>query len=150
MRRALLICLIGATAAGGASAAAGAAEAPRASLANPICRQSSNPLDRVVAITAVMRPLTGTERMELQFNLLQKPRGARTYSELTGGDLGKWVSPANPTLGQRHTDIWKLQKPVVNLPGPAVYRFHVGFRWIGAHGRSLGRQYRWAVPCEQG
>ncbi len=150
MRRALLICLIGATAAGWASAAAGAANAPRASLVDPICRQSSNPLNRVVAITAVIRPLAGTERMEVQFNLLERPRGAGAYSEVRGGDLGKWLSPSDPTLGQRPADVWKQQKPVINLAGPAVYRFHVGFRWIGAQGHLLGRQYRWAGPCEQG
>jgi hypothetical protein len=150
MRRALVICLIGATAAGGASAVAVAAEAPRATLENPICHRASNPLDRAVAITAVMRPLNGTERMEVQFSLLEKPRGARAYSEVSGGDLGKWVSPPDLTLGQRPTDVWRRQKQVFNLAGPAAYRFHVGFRWIGAHGHSLGRQYRWGEPCEQG
>jgi hypothetical protein len=150
MRRALLICLIGATAPGWASAAAGAAGAPRASLEDPICRQSANPLNRVVAITAVIRPLAGTERMEVQFNLLERPRGARAYSEVRGGDLGRWLSPSDPTLGRRPADVWKPQKPVINLAGPAAYRFHVGFRWIGAQGHVLGRQYRWADPCEQG
>jgi hypothetical protein len=150
MRRTLRIAGIAAGAVLGCSAAAGAAEPPRASLTNPICRQASNPLDRVVAITAVLRPVTGTERMELQFNLFKKPRGARSYSVVSGGDLGKWVSPPDPTFGQRASDVWKRQKPVVNLAGPAVYRFHVGFRWLGAHGRALGSQYRWAAPCEQG
>jgi hypothetical protein len=87
--------------------------------------------------------------MELRFRLFEKPRGARSYSDVTGGDLGKWISPQDPTLGQRPADVWILRKQVVNLTGPAVYRFRVGFRWIGVHGRVLGRQFRWARPCDQ-
>lgn len=149
MGRALLICLIGATAAGGAAAVAGAAAPPPAALESPICTQASDPLDRVVAITAVMRPRSGTERMELRFELLKEPRGRHSYSEVSGGDLGKWISPQNPTLGQRANDVWTLRKLVVNLAAPVVYRFHVGFRWTGAHGRVLGRQFLWAPACNE-
>jgi hypothetical protein len=150
MGRALRICLVGATAAVGASGvAAQAAEAPRASLDTPICAQASDALNRLVAITAVMRPLTGTRRMQLQFNLMKKPRGARTYSVVRGGDLGKWVSPPDPTLGQRPTDVWKRQKQVVNLAAPVIYRYHVGFWWTGKHGLTLGRRFVWAAPCDE-
>ena len=148
MRRPLVICLIAAAAAGGTSTVA-AAEAPRASLQAPICQQSSDPLDRAIAITAVMRPLTGTARMELQFNLLEKPRGSSSYSVVTGGDLGRWITPSDPALGQRADDVWILRKLVVNLAAPEVYRFHVRFRWTAAHGRLLGRQSRWGEPCDQ-
>jgi hypothetical protein len=150
MRRALRICVIAAAAVVATTAvAASAIEPSRASLKDPVCRQAANALDRAVAITAVMRPVTGTERMQLEFNLLEKPRGQPSYSPVTGGDLGKWISPSNPTLGQRPADQWNLRKEVVNLPGPVVYRFRVAFRWIGAHGRSLGRRYRWSPPCDQ-
>jgi hypothetical protein len=150
MGRALLACLLGAVVAGGTwSVAAGAAEPPRASLEDAICRQSPNPLDRAVAITAVMRPLSGTERMQLKFTLLEKPREARAYTEVSGGDLGKWISPEDPTLGQRPGDVWNLRKQVVNLAGPAIYRFHVRFRWTAARGRLLAIRSRWAKPCDQ-
>ena len=97
-----------------------------------------------------MRPLAGTERMELQFNLLEKPRGASSYSEVRGGDLGKWISPSESRRsGSARPTSGSSSKLVVNLAGPAVYRFHVGFRWTAAHGRLLGRQYRWAGPCDQ-
>lgn len=149
MRRALLISVLGAMMAAGTASAAGSAQPPRASLESPICQQSPDSLDRLIAITAVMRPLTGTMHMELRFNLLEKPSGASSYSPVTGGDLGKWVSPSNPTLGQRPADIWKRQKQVVNLAGPALYRFHVGFRWTGSHGRTLGTEYRWGETCRE-
>jgi len=150
MRRALHTCLIaGAAAVATSAVAAGAAQSPRASLQDPVCRQAPIALDRAVAITAVMRPVIGTERMKLRFNLFEKPRSTRSYSPVSGGDLGKWISPSNPTLGQRPADQWNLRKQVVNLTGPAVYRFRVTFRWIGAQGRSLERQYRWSPPCDQ-
>jgi hypothetical protein len=118
-------------------------------LVDPICRQAPDALDRAVAITAVIRPVTGTERMQLEFSLLEKPGHRRSFAPVRGGDLGKWISPANPTLGQRSADQWILRKQVVNLAGPAVYRFHVGFRWIDARGHSLGREYHWAPPCSE-
>jgi hypothetical protein len=150
MRRALHTCLLaGAAVVATSAVAAGATQSPRASLQDPVCLQASNALDRAVAITAVMRPVAGTERMKLEFTLLVKPRGKSSYSPVRGGDLGKWISPSNPTLGQRPADQWNLRKQVVNLAGPAVYRFRVGFRWTGAHGRSLGRQYRFSPPCDQ-
>ena len=150
MRHALHVGLIaGAVGVASCAVALGATEPPRASLTDPICRQASNPLDRAVAITAVMRPVTGTERMQLKFELLEKARGKQSYTPVSGGDLGKWISPSDPTLGQRPADQWNLRKQVVNLAGPAVYRFRVGFRWIGAQGRSLERKSSWAPPCSQ-
>jgi hypothetical protein len=147
----LLACLIAAATVGGAaSIASGATTAPpRASLQDPICMKASDSLDRLVAITAVMRPLNATQHMELQFNLFEKLHRASAYSKVIAGDLGKWVSPGNPTLGQRPGDVWERQKQVVNLAGPAVYRFHVGFRWIGAHDQTLGTEYHWGPVCQQ-
>jgi hypothetical protein len=137
-------------AAGAASSRAGdPTQPPRAVLEDPICRQAGSPLNRAVAITAVMRPLTGTGRMQLDFVLLEKLGRRRSFHPVRGGDLGKWISPSNPTLGQLPADQWILRKQVVNLAGPAVYRFHVGFRWIDAQGHSLGREYHWAPPCQE-
>jgi hypothetical protein len=149
VKRAFLACLTVVPVAAGASAVAAAATVPpRAALKEPMCTEASDSLDRAVAITAVMRPQTGTERMELQFNLLEMPQGQHTYAEVTGGDLGKWITaPSN--LGQRPGDVWRAQKLVVNLAAPVVYRFHVGFRWTGAGGRSVGREFLWSDACDQ-
>jgi hypothetical protein len=150
VKRVFLACLAVVPVAAGASAVAAAAtEPPRAALKDPTCTQASDSLDRVVAITAVMRPQTGTERMEVQFSMLEMPQGQHTYTQVTGGDLGKWITPPNPTLGQRPGDVWREQKLVQNLAAPVVYRFHVGFRWTGAGGRSLGREFLWSEACDQ-
>ena len=148
MKRVFLACLTLVPVAAGASAVAAATEPPRAALKDPMCIQASDSLDRAVAITAVMRPQTGSKRMELRFNLLKMPQGQHTYTRVTGGDLGKWIT-APSTLGQRPGDVWKRQKLVVNLAAPVVYRFQVGFRWTGAGGRSLGREFLWSEACDQ-
>jgi hypothetical protein len=129
--------------------AVGTTLALKASLVDPVCRRAPDALNRAVAITAVMRPVAGTGRLQLEFILLEKPGRRRSFHPVKGGDLGKWISPSNPTLGQLPADQWILRKQVVNLAGPAIYRFHVAFRWIDAQGHSLGSEYDWAPPCQQ-
>ncbi len=147
MRRAACAGLAGLLLSSSAAAAAVTRPLPRAALTGGVCRASSNPLDRAVAITAVMRPVAGTKRMELMFQLQEKPLSGGTFTMVKGGDLGHWRrSPG--TLGQRPNDVWRVQKMVANLP-PAFYRFRVGFRWSGASGRLLARTVRLGPSCYQ-
>ena len=156
MHRAGLIGLIALVCAGsgafsaGAAGAVGTAPPPRASLQPIVCVGGSNQLDRAVAVTAVMRPVPGTRRMELRFQLERRMSGATAFSQVYGGDLGRWRHPTNPaTLGQRPGDVWRLKKEVVNLVAPAVYRFRVTFRWSGSGGRALGQVTRLSGACAQ-
>jgi len=87
--------------------------------------------------------------MALRFQLLSKAKGASTLSPLSGGDLNSWITPANPTLGQRSKDVWIVKKPIVDLMAPATYHFHVQFRWIGAHSRVLATTVRDSQTCFQ-
>jgi hypothetical protein len=128
---------------------AGAAEPPRAALEGFTCRQAPNALNRWVAVTAVMRPVAGTERMALKFRLLRRPASGGSWVDVGGGDLGKWKSPGDPTLGQQPADVWKKTKEVVNLPAPAVYRFRVSFRWTGAGGQVLSWTALLSRTCDQ-
>jgi hypothetical protein len=124
-----------------ASTAAAAAPTGTAALTDFVCRSASNPLDRVVSVTAVMRPLPRTRRMALRFQLLRKAPGARRFTPVSGGDLGRWRHPRDPTLGRRPGDVWRLTKPVLDVQAPAVYRFRVTFRWILAGGRAQKTLY---------
>jgi hypothetical protein len=151
MRRLLILSVL-ASAAGpaalGASVAAGA-DPPRAILNGFVCRTSATALNRAISITAVMRPVSGTERMALKFELQRRAAGTASFADVSGGDLGKWIYPADPpTLGTRPDDVWKLDKQVVNLAS-AVYRFRVTFRWIGAGGSVLGTAVRRSPRCDQ-
>ena len=156
MRRVTISCLTAicamlavSSAAGAVISATGATSAPRARLRAFVCQPALDTAARAISITAVMRPLAGTRHMSLRFDLLsaQKPLGP--FSAIRGGDLGKWISPADPSLGQRAGDVWRLDKQVVDLPAPATYRFRVVFRWSGAHGRLLGEAVRDSPNCFQ-
>jgi CARDB len=141
-----IICALGG---GVAASTVRASTPPRARVTGLTCQHALDPPARAVSITAVMRPLPGTRRMQMRFQLLSKAKGAAAYAPVTGGDLGTWVSPAIPTLGQRSGDVWRLQKPIVGVTAPASYRFRVSFRWLGANGHVRGTAVRESGVCFQ-
>lgn len=122
---------------------------PRAELTNFSCHRALDPDNRSVAVTAMMRPVTGTRHMALKFNLLMTTPGAITPVPVHAGDLGTWKNPKNPTLGQLAGDVWNLQKPVVSLAAPATYRFRVSFRWTGSDGHVITTAVRSSPRCRQ-
>jgi hypothetical protein len=153
MKRKLATAVVGLGAIGGlavgANALAAAVPADRAQLTTPVCQRAAESTQRIVSVTAVMRPVAGTKRLEARFELLTKSPASPAYTLVRGGDLGAWVSPTNPSLGTRPGDVWKLNHPVAGLAAPASYRFRVTFRWIGAHHRVLGTITRSGPRCFQ-
>jgi hypothetical protein len=114
------------------------------------CRRSPEPAGRTVSVTAVMRPVSGTVRMALKFSLERRvPGTGEGFRSVPSRQLGQWVNPANPSLGQNPADVWMLKQNVVNLSAPAAYRFRVWFRWTGANGRVLSRAVRVSPVCYQ-
>jgi hypothetical protein len=103
-----------------------------------------------VAISAVMRPVSGTSRMALKFQLERRIGRTGPFAAVHGKDLGTWVYPTSPaTLGQLPGDVWILKHNVVNLAGPEYYRFRVSFRWLGSDGRTLAQDARVSGLCYQ-
>jgi CARDB len=147
MKRVVLVAgvlgVLGSVTAGAVSAAA----PPRAQLRGFVCQHALDPAARAISVKAVMRPLAGTKKMQLRFQLLSRSRSG--LSTVSAGDLGTWRSPSDPTLGQRAGDVWILNKPVVNLAAPAKYHFRVTFKWLGARGRVLGTTVRESRTCYQ-
>lgn len=121
---------------------------PRAELTHFSCRTALDPANRAIGIDAVMRPVTGTEHLEIRFELVRRV-GRAAPTVVHGGDLGTWISPDNPTLGQLPGDVWRLDKSVLNLNAPGAYRFRVTFRWIGAGGQVLATDARRTRLCRQ-
>jgi len=131
-------------------AAAASARRPRAQLTDFVCVRALDPPNRSVSARAVMRPLAGTRRLELKFDLLTRRRaGAAMQSVVRAGDLGVWISPSNPTLGQLPGDVWNFDKSVVDLRAPAGYELRVAFRWIGAHRRVISSEVRYSPRCRE-
>ena len=129
------------------AAASGAAavtlgDAPHAKLASFVCQTGLDPASRAISVTAVMRPVTGTEKMSMRFQLLKRAKRWSRPVALTGTDLNSWLTPKNPTLGSRPGDRWVVKHPVVDLAGPDFYRFKVAFRWIDASGHVIGKALR--------
>lgn len=108
---------------------------PRDALGAIACHQAVNPLRRDVSVRATMRPLTGTQTLQIKFGLNLTASGQPATAVVAGG-LGQWLTPSEPTLGQRPGDIWKLSKTVYNL-GRGSYQFSVAFRWLGTSGKVL-------------
>jgi len=131
------------------TAAAATATQERAQLRGFHCHHALQPPHRSVKVTAVMRPLAGTEHMEVKFDLLMSPSGPSGSGVVHSGDLGLWITPRNPTLGQLPGDVWNVKKSVSALAAPAKYRFKVSFKWTAAHGHVLGTAVRYSPTCRQ-
>jgi hypothetical protein len=138
------------------AAASAAATPPNTTPPSPqklsgfVCHRALQPAGRLVSVRAVMRPVSGTMKMSVRFELLSKPSSATTFSEVRGGDLGTWISPSDPqTLGTQPHDVWIVSHPVDNLPAPATYRFRVMFRWTAAGGKVLATHTLLSAKCFQ-
>lgn len=129
--------------------AVAASSAPRAQLGSFVCQRALDPPARAVSIQAVMRPVSGTSKMQMRFELLRQTRPGGRFLAVRGRNLGSWIRPQDPTLGQSAGDVWIVSHPVVNLLAPATYRFRVTFRWTGGGGRVLSTSVESSANCYQ-
>jgi hypothetical protein len=149
VKRIALACSLLVAVAGAADVAWGVQRSSRARLRSFVCKHAIHPASRAISVTAVMRPLPQTRRMWLKFELVRKSKRTGLATRQTGGDLGKWIAPADPSLGTRPGDVWVFKHPVKDLMAPDTYRFRVSFRWTGSHGRRLGDRVRHSRSCFQ-
>jgi len=145
-KRLLLSGVVGVAVLGSFGAAAFAG-APETQLGSVECRRALDPKARLVAVEATMRPVDGTLKMAMMFDLLRARGPGAPFRVVHGRGLGKWIHPANPTLGQLPGDVWNVQQKVRNLPAPARYRYRVRFRWTGAGGRVLHEATQLSPVC---
>jgi hypothetical protein len=107
-----------------------------------------DPATRAVSVQAVMRPVAQTSKMQMKFDLLRQKPG-RSFVILRGKNLGSWITPQDSELGQNPNDVWVVNHPVVNLSGPATYKFRVTFRWLGSTGQVLSTAVQSSPACYQ-
>jgi hypothetical protein len=134
---------------GSASALGATAPPPQDQLRSFVCQKALDPPSRALSIQAVMRPLTGTASMQMRFDLMRQTTVGGPFKLVRGKLLGSWISPEEPTLGQRPGDVWIVNHPVVDLGAPATYRFRVSFRWSDSHGQQLGSAAQTSPNCWQ-
>jgi hypothetical protein len=132
---------------GTVTAGAAASSPPRAALQSFVCQTALDPPARGVSVQAVMRPVSGTQSMRVRFDFLRQLKPSGPFRVVRGRNLGTWISPEDPTLGQSPGDVWMVSHPVVDLVAPASYRFRVTFRWIGSRGRVLGTTTQSSPTC---
>jgi hypothetical protein len=149
------LLMVGAVAAcalavGSATASAQSSPAPpNDQLRSLVCQKALDPPARAVSIQAVMRPVTGTAKMQMKFQLMRQSKPHGRFVAVKGRGLGSWISPSDPTLGQQSGDVWILNHPVVNLAAPATYKFKVTFKWTGTQGQTLGTDTLVSTTCYQ-
>jgi CARDB len=114
-----------------------------------LCQKAVDPPARALSIQAVMRPVTGTSKMQMKFDLMRQTKAHPRFAVVHGKGLGSWLTPDDPTLGQRAGDVWIVNHPVVDLAAPATYKFRVTFRWIGAQGQTLSTAVQSSSACYQ-
>jgi hypothetical protein len=132
------------------SATATTTPAPvNAQLRSFVCQKALDPPARALSIQAVMRPVTGTSKMQMKFDLMRQTKAHPHFTVVHGRGLGSWLTPDNPTLGQRARDVWIVNHPVVDLAAPATYKFRVTFRWTGAQGQTLSTAVQSSSACYQ-
>ena len=122
----------------GSAGATTPAPPPKDQLRSFLCQKALDPPSRAISVQAVMRPVTGTGSMQMRFDLMRQTTVGGPFKLVRGRLLGSWISPQEPTLGQRPGDVWIVTHPVVDLLGPATYRFRVSFRWNDSNGQQLG------------
>lgn len=150
MRRILIAAVIavaGASAPVATARRAHSATVGTAYLRGFACHRSLVASKRSVTVTAVMDTLPGVRQLQMRFGLQE--RTAQGIAWIHGGDLGQWISPSSPTLGQHPSDKWVVSHPVTGVPVPGSYRFKVAFRWIGSGGRVIGRLQQATTSCRQ-
>ncbi len=145
----MMIAAVVVLALGTGSASGASAPAPHDQLRSFVCQKALDPPTRAVSVQAVMRPVTGTSKMQMRFDLMRKTKPGAPFKVVRGQFLGSWLIPDNPTLGQRPGDVWIVNHPVVGLPAPATYRFRVSFRWLGSSGQQLSSAVQSSSSCWQ-
>ncbi len=135
--------------AGTPALAQAATSSSTAALTDSTCQRTVDPAFRAMSVTANMRPVTGTRAMRLQFVLLESHAVHGRYRVVHGHNLGRWLVPSPPTLGQRPGDLWQVAHPVALLAAPAFYRLKVTFRWLGSDGKRLAQAVELTPVCHQ-
>jgi hypothetical protein len=142
MKRLALIVLSGAAA---LALAAPAGAATQKLYAAPLvaCHTGLTPAERSLEVDAVMKPIAGTVRMGLRFDVSMRTPQNPLFAPVAGPGLGVWKR-SHPKVAQ-----YEIDKGVDNLQAPAGYRLRVGFRWYGAHGKILRTAHRTTRVCSE-
>jgi hypothetical protein len=122
--------------AAGPLAALGATRAP--AIAKPVaaatlegCQTASVQAERSATFAGEMTAVTGTTRMLMRIDVLERSAGEVDFRTVTYPGLDNWLRAAAGVKTYKNLD------RVTDLGAPAEYRAEIRFRWLGSRGRLL-------------
>ena len=144
MRRTLVHGALVLVALGGAAAPARAA-ADKVALGVKLtsCTIGEDPAHRAATFTASMPRLSGTQRMQMRFRLLQRRGTKGEFKPVSIPSWGGWEKSEPGRPGFIYT------KRIDYLVAPAAYKAVVTFRWLDADGHAQRTTTRSAGTCVQ-
>jgi len=115
-----------------------------------LCRRSLRAERRTAVVAVTMRPIEGSERLEMKIDLYERPLAGGSWAlrdDVPG--LGHWTAPDDPSIGSRSADVYKYRQAVNRLVVQYAYRFRVAFRWLDAEGEVLREATAQTRACRQ-
>lgn len=115
-----------------------------------LCTRSPQTQRRMAFVATQMRPVPGARRLTLRIDLYQRPLGGGRWalrSDVPG--LGEWVTPSDPSIGSRSSDVFRYRQAVGRLVVPFAFRFTVTFRWLDATGKPVNEAVVVTQPCRE-
>jgi hypothetical protein len=83
----------------------------------------------------------------MRFDLLRANHRTARYRAVHGANLGRWITPPNPSLARQPGNVWEVSHPVVGVSRAGYYRIQVAFEWLGTSGQRLASATRTTAPC---
>jgi hypothetical protein len=106
------------------------------------CVVAGTPAGRSVTFAGQMETVAGTSRMAMQIVVLEHTAGVPGFRPPTAG-IGAWQR------SEAGVKIYKYVRQVTNLPGPAVFRALIRFRWLDEAGHVVQTAERRTPVCRQ-
>ena len=114
-----------------------------------VCQKALDPPARAVSVQAVMRPVTGTSKMQMKFELLRSTKSHPRFVSVRGRGLGSWIVADRPdarAAGRRRVDPHPPGREPRG-PGDVQVPGHVPVARV--HGQTLGTAMQSSTPCYQ-
>jgi len=119
------------------------AAANAASVKLVACVPALEPQARSATFEARVRPLEGSERMQVHFTLQVQQGSLPGWRRVVAPGLDQWLT-SHPGVSR-----YSYSKTVQNLAAPAAYRMVVRFRWLDTGGEALERDRATSRSCRQ-
>jgi hypothetical protein len=138
----LAACSLAAASAAAATSRASAAKAS-ATVALEQCVTAVDQVERSATFAGEMTAITGSARMEMRIDLLERTPQELAFHTVIAPGLGVWRFAA------AGVKVYRYLKQVTNLSAPAFYKAAVRFRWLNSKGKLMKALELRTPRCQQ-